>query len=204
MSQFSPFEVGQVKAHLYHGLGPSQIAGIITKADGKTRFSHTAVASIIEKLKNDPKWRGERQEGSGRPRRTTEQEDAALIKGVFDARGKRKVTVGFLQGQFKFARNLGRTAIEDRLHDAQLAFLRRRRKSLVAPCHLPGRVAYCRSVLRMCQRTFLNLWAYTDGTVYYLDRTDAENTQTHCGTFQRDRTVTATETVAKFFCLFFQ
>ena len=64
MSHFTPFEVGQVKAHLYHGLGPSQIAGIITKSDGKTRFSHTAVASIIEKLENDRKRRGERQKGS--------------------------------------------------------------------------------------------------------------------------------------------
>ena len=67
MSHFTPFEDGQVKAHLYHGLGPSQIAGIITKSDGKTRFSHTAVASIIEKLENDRKWRGERPEGSGGP-----------------------------------------------------------------------------------------------------------------------------------------
>ena len=33
---FTPSEVGQVKAHLYHGLGPPQIAGSITKADGET------------------------------------------------------------------------------------------------------------------------------------------------------------------------
>ena len=115
MSQFTPFDVGQVRAHLYHGLGPSQIAGISTKSDGRARFSHTVVAGIIEKLENDRKWRGERQEGSGRPRVTTEKQDAALVKGVFDARGKRKVTVGFLQRHFKFARTLGRIATSDRL-----------------------------------------------------------------------------------------
>ena len=140
--QSTPFEVGQVKAHLHHGLGPTEIARIITKADGKSRFSDTAVANIIAKLEAQPTWRGERQVGSGPPRKTTEEEDAALVAKVFDERGKRKVTVGYLRTQYKFARELGHTAIEERLHDAELAYLRRRRKSCVAPCHLPGRVAW--------------------------------------------------------------
>ena len=124
------------------GSRPTEIARIITKADGKSRFSDTAVANIIAKLEAQPTWRGERQVGSGPPRKTTEEEDAALVAKVFDERGKRKVTVGYLRTQYKFARELGHTAIEERLHDAELAYLRRRRKSCVAPCHLPGRVAW--------------------------------------------------------------
>jgi len=38
-TRFTPFEVGQVKAHLHHGLGPTEIARIITKADGKSHFT---------------------------------------------------------------------------------------------------------------------------------------------------------------------
>ena len=62
-TRFTPFEVGQVKAHLHHGLGPTEIARIITKADGKSHFTDTAVRKIIAKLNAQPKWRGERQVG---------------------------------------------------------------------------------------------------------------------------------------------
>ena len=41
MSQFSAFEVGQVKAHMHHGLGSQRISAILVKADGKTPFSKT-------------------------------------------------------------------------------------------------------------------------------------------------------------------
>ena len=33
--QLSAFEIGQIKAHVYHGLGAAQIARILVKADGK-------------------------------------------------------------------------------------------------------------------------------------------------------------------------
>ena len=38
-SQFTAFEVGQVKAHVHHGLGPSAISRIVMKPDGKSHFS---------------------------------------------------------------------------------------------------------------------------------------------------------------------
>jgi len=34
MSQFSPFEVGQVKAHMHHGLGAQRISGILERSVG--------------------------------------------------------------------------------------------------------------------------------------------------------------------------
>ena len=119
--QFTAYEVGQVKAHMYHGLGPEAICGIITKADGKSHFSHTAVSRIIAKLKSSPSWRGDRQVGSGAARKTTAAEDRALVKGVLDNRGKRKVTGSSLQRTSPVARKLGRTAVEERLFDAGLA-----------------------------------------------------------------------------------
>ena len=33
--QLAAFEIGQIKAHVYHGLGAAQIARIFVKADGK-------------------------------------------------------------------------------------------------------------------------------------------------------------------------
>ena len=97
MAQLSPFEVGQVKAHMHHELGPSQISRLIIKADGESTFSHTAISDCIAKLKAGPGWRGERAEGSGRPRETTKGQDKQIEKKVLKWRGKAKVTVPWLK-----------------------------------------------------------------------------------------------------------
>ena len=57
--QFTPFEVGQVEAHLHHEMNPADIALIVLKPDGKTHYSVTTIHNIIDKLNNDPMWRGE-------------------------------------------------------------------------------------------------------------------------------------------------
>ena len=64
--------------------------------------------------------------------------------------------------------------MEGRLGDADLEWLRRREKSIVTKTYIPERLAYCDLVLSKQQRT-LDRWAYTDGTVFYLDRTLEEN-----------------------------
>ena len=62
MSQLSPFEIGQIKAHVHHGLGGAEISRLLLKPDGKSRWSETAVQVVINKLAVEPKWRGERQQ----------------------------------------------------------------------------------------------------------------------------------------------
>lgn len=174
MSQFSPFEVGQVKAHMHHGLGSQRISGILVKADGKTSFSKTAVQDVMDRLLANPRWKGERADGSGAPRKTTTKEDKALVKYVLKYRGERKVTVGHLRTQFTFLRGLCDSLVEARLGDVDLAWLRRRRKSVVTSKYINERLEYCGDVLAKQQRT-LDTWAYSDGTVFYLDRTLEEN-----------------------------
>ena len=85
--QLSPFEVGQVKAHMEHGLGCQKIAERIFKADGKTLFGERAISNAIANLRADPHWRGDREEGSGAPRKTTEKQDKQIVKWVLDNRG---------------------------------------------------------------------------------------------------------------------
>ena len=77
--QLSAFEIGQIKAHVYHGLGAAQIARILVKADGKTHWSDNAVQTQIDKLDEKPNWRGERREGSMRPRKTSAKQDAQIV-----------------------------------------------------------------------------------------------------------------------------
>ena len=106
MEQLDAFAVGQVKAHLEHGLGPYVISQRIVKADGHSHWSHTAITKVVAKLGADKSWRGERQPGSGRRRKTTVAEDRKLMKEVIAKRGKRKVLVVYLRKTFKFAMKL--------------------------------------------------------------------------------------------------
>ena len=34
MARLTPFETGQIKVHLHHGLGVTAISGLVTKTDG--------------------------------------------------------------------------------------------------------------------------------------------------------------------------
>ena len=83
MAQLTPFEVGQVKAHMHHDLGARRIAAIVRRADG-THFSDTAIQDCINKLRENKRWRGEREAGSGAERKTSAAEDKQMVK-FFDA-----------------------------------------------------------------------------------------------------------------------
>ena len=87
------------------------------------------------------------------------------------------MTVAWLKKRYMWARALSNTAVEERLGDAELAYLRRRQKFKVEATYIPERLEYCAGVKRKHQAT-LDKWAYTDGTVFYLDRTAEENEHT--------------------------
>ena len=174
--QLTPFEVGQVKAHVEHGLSAAAIAERVFKADGKTTFGMTAIQNCINKLYANPGWRGERQEGTGPVRKTTLQQDNGIIKWLLAERGKQKVSVPRLRQKFVFLRRLSKSLVYKRLHEANLEWLRRRSTSIVEKQYLQPRIQYCQGVKRKHQSS-LEKWAYTDGTVYYLDRSDAEAEQ---------------------------
>ena len=135
MSRLTPFEIGQIKAHAYHQLGPSAIAAIVKKEDG-THPSVQAVADALAKLEASPKWRGERAEGSGRLRVTSASLDKMVVREVFKKRGVRCVTVSYLKKKFVGLRKLSHGAVASRLRDAGLEYLRRRRKSIVTKQYL--------------------------------------------------------------------
>ena len=65
MARLTPFEVGQIKAHLYHDMSPKEIADLelVIKGDGEP-VSMQAVYDVRDKLDADPSWRGLRRSGS--------------------------------------------------------------------------------------------------------------------------------------------
>ena len=104
--QLTPFEVGQVKAHLEHGLSAAEMSRRILKPDGKSKYGETAMSNCIKKLQEQPHWRGERQKGSARPRKTTAEQDKDIVRYLFKQRGEEKVFVSKLKKHFVFLRKL--------------------------------------------------------------------------------------------------
>ena len=170
----TPFEIGQVKAHMEHDLGATEIARRVFKADGKNTWTRGAVQTVMEKIRTQKKWRGERKEGSGAQRKTTAAVDKKIEKEVMRYRGKKKVTVKYIKRAVPAVRNLGKGLVASRLHDIGLAKLRRRKKVIVpGKEHKAARLVYAAAVKRMRDST-LKKWAYTDGMSYYLGTTEED------------------------------
>lgn len=170
--QATPFEIGQIKAHVYHGLEATAIAPLVRRANGK-KMTKGAVQVIMRKLRENPKWRGERLGESGKKRKTTKEVDQQIVDYTLENRGQEKVTVKVLKREIPDLRQFGDSLVQRRLHEAGLKSLPRRAKSHVETKYIANRLAFARWVLSQ-SAAYLARWAYTDGTVFYLDRSPEE------------------------------
>ena len=102
----TPFEVGQIKAHANHGLNATHIAKIITKANGISHWSDIAVQDAMNKLSDEPTWRGDRTPGSGVQQKTTKTHERDVCKEVLKKRCQRKVCAPYLKRVFRWAKKL--------------------------------------------------------------------------------------------------
>ena len=101
-----------------------------------THPSVQAVADALAKLEASPKWRGERAEGSGRLRATSASLDKMVVREVFKKRGVKCVTVSYLKKKLVGLRKPSHVTVANRLRDAGLEYMRRRRKSIVTKQYL--------------------------------------------------------------------
>lgn len=104
------------------------------------------------------------------------KDDAKIVRFVEKNRGIQKTTVKTIKAAYPFLKRLSNTLVRERLHEAELKWLRRRRKSLVDEPYLKPRVDFAKWVLGRHDST-LKRWAYSDGTCYYLDRSESESEQ---------------------------
>ena len=69
---------------MFHGLGAGKIRELVLKTGtgpAKNRkYSVSAIGKAMDKISADPSWTGERVEGSGAPRKTSEALDEAIYK----------------------------------------------------------------------------------------------------------------------------
>lgn len=172
MVSLTPFEVGAISAHVHHGYGPTQISKVLKRVD-KSAINKQTIANAIAKLAENPKWRGERESGSGRKRKTSPAQDKQIEDEVLKHRGREKVTVGSIKRKQRRLRSCSNSTVERRLHDADLAYKRRVMKSKVPEKHIAARVAYGKWVLKQRDEYLMRI-IFSDGTVFYLARTQAE------------------------------
>ena len=82
-SHVDAFALGGIAALHHEGYSQRDIAdsGAVYNADGAP-IPYSRVGKLLRRMEEDPKWRGERKEGSGRPRETTPEEDEAMVQYV--------------------------------------------------------------------------------------------------------------------------
>ena len=174
----------------------SVISPQVWKTDGAHPSQQGVRKAVMERKKKGPRWDGEAgthkecsKKQSTPPTQSSVQFEAAaksgrpttadaslvkkIVRLVFRSRGSVRVTVAFLKKKVVAARRLGTRTLQRKLCDAGLAWLRRRRKTFVSKEYKAPRTAFARWVLARQSRT-LQRWAYSDGTAFYLARTEPE------------------------------
>ena len=153
-----------------------QLHSRVVKTDG-SRPSRQSITDAIRLVKkNGPKWDGVSTR-KGKKFKALRTGGGVLRKRimqcVFRNRGRAVVTADYIRKRVKGARNLSKRTIQRRLSEAGLAWLRRRRKNIIIKEHRLARVSFSKWVLERTVTT-LHRWAYSDGTTFYLARSQVQ------------------------------
>ena len=178
-ARLTPFLRGVIWGMYLAGSTYEEIAADVVKPDGKSPCKQS-IKNVIDKAEANGGfyWDGEVGRSTGRPFTTDKKLDKNIQKIVFQKRGSAKVTVAYIRKVLKAARKVSVRTVSRRLSAAGLAWLRRRRKSLVPTNHKPARLEWATWVLAR-QAVTLARWAYSDGAVFYIARSATELVSTN-------------------------
>jgi hypothetical protein len=96
-----------------------------------------------------------------------------MVQAVKTFRGKRKTTSTMVRRVVQVAKKVSPRTVRRRFGEAQLRWLRRRRKTLVPDAALQPRLEWARWLLAL-SAAFLARFVFTDGVAFFLDRSEAE------------------------------
>ena len=126
--QLDEFTRGRIVGQFEAGAKPKTIAAQVSKTD-RSKPKLSCVYKTINKFKLIKNWRGKRKEGSGRPGLLTDDQKDDILDLVIEERGKAVVTARFIRQRMPALRKVSRQTIYRALHEAGLAYLRRRKKT---------------------------------------------------------------------------
>ena len=157
------------------GCAPKAIVDEVEKEDGAPPSQQAVTGAIRQaEMHGGMSWDGEAAPMTGRPPATSVALDKQILRLVFKHRGRAVVTTKFVKKKIPSARKVSARTLSRRLCAAGLAWLRRRRKSLVPTEYKMARLQWAAWVAG-CTAQTLARWAYTDGASFYLARTEAEH-----------------------------
>jgi transposase len=174
-AQFDRFTRGRIIGLAEAGMKTIAICERVRKTD-KKHPKPDAVRKTIYKHKTTKDWRGERKAGSGRPPILSVATKKKIVELVIEERGSKVVTIGFVKRRILVVRKVSDDTVSRALHEAGLAYLRRRKEHLVPKTHIEPRLSFSRWLLRQPVEDIAR-FAFIDGTCYYLalSQTQAED-----------------------------
>lgn len=178
--RLTPFQRGMIYMGFLAQMTLQEISEKVPKSDGSNPSVQT-VSETIEQAKANggSKWNGVLSSGAGRPRETQTRLDKQIEALVYKMRGSVKVTGTYVQRVIRAARKVALRTIQRRIHDAGLRWLRRRRKTLLSETNRQARLEWSIFVWQQ-SASMLARWAFTDGTSFYLARTENELLDKKC------------------------
>ena len=154
------------------GAGPAQVIKKIRKPD-KVVLQPRNVRKVIQKFKENPSWDGSREKGTGPTPILTDADKEDIGKIVIKHRGKKVVTIGFVKRLRKSLRGVSDRTISRALHEAGLAWLRRRRERALTRGHKVPRISFSHW-LKTLPLKETKAYAFVDGTAYYLALSESQ------------------------------
>ena len=156
------------------GAGRQQILGKTHKKDGASP-SLKAVDDILAHFAEDPEWDGGDSCAGGRPRLITPQQEKSIEKILERDVGKFVVTARYVKKKLPALRKVREEVVQNTFSRLGYAYRDRRRKAAIGDEYKPARLVYCDWLLKQAQ-SYLNKFAYTDGTTFFLANDESQNT----------------------------
>ena len=172
-ARLSPLAKGRIIGLREKGAKRSEIADRVPKKDGLAP-SLKAIDNVLDRFEQEPEWDGcEHRTAGGRPRDVTVKQLESIRKILVREVGKTRVSATYVKRVLPELRRVPDRTIQRSFQRLGYAYLRRRGKQAIGEKFKPARLKYCDWLLKQDQ-TFLNKFAYVDGTTFYRPRTEEE------------------------------
>jgi transposase len=173
-ARLSPLAKGRIVGLREAGTERSDIVKQVKKNDGKSPSLKT-VDLVLQRFEEEPEWDGlEERTAGGRPRELTAKQVAKIRKILLRDVGKHVCSATHVKRNFPEIRHVSDRIIQRTFHRLGYAYLYRRGKAAIGEKYKPARLKYCDWLLKQDQ-SFLNKFAYVDGTTFHRPRTEEEN-----------------------------
>ena len=146
----------------------------VRKTDG-TPPTLKSVDQILAHFAEDSEWDGENSSAGGRPRLLTAEQEQEVKKILVRDVGKFVVTARYVKKKLTKLRSVRDHTIVRTFSRLGYSYRDRRRKPAIADKYKPARLVYCNWLLKQ-EQTYLNTFAYVDGTTFFLANDESQHT----------------------------